>query len=338
VNGSWPRSSSLGSSLASALATGRVTLQSDAVVSHLNFTQGSRHATGVTYLDRMNQTRHTVHGRVVMLCASAIESTRILLHSTAVHQPHGLPNTSDVLGRYLMDHVSTCRFFVLPSAPPLQIPTELSGSGSFFIPRCCNLDHQDHPFLRGYGLWGGIQRFGLPAALQKVKGAIGFLIGHGEVLPQEHNRVTLDPTAVDAWGIPVPHIDCQWSDNEVAMVQHMHQTIAAIVEQAGGQCMGLTDLFHAPLVGQHLQKMEKILAFAAPPGYYIHEVGGARMGTSPQNSVVNAHNQCWEAPNVFVTDGACWTSSGWQSPTLTSMALTARASEFISQQLGQGNF
>ncbi|NEQ95480.1 MAG: GMC family oxidoreductase [Cyanothece sp. SIO2G6] len=337
-NGSWPRSSSLGSSLVAALTTGRVTLQSDAVVSHLNFGPGSDKATGVTYFDRIHHTQHTVHGRSIMLCASAIESVRILLHSTAAYQTNGLANASDLLGRYLMDHVSTSRFFVLPTAPPLEKPTELSGSGSFFIPRSCNLGNQDQPFLRGYGLWGGIQRFGVPAVLQKVDGAIGFLIGHGEVLPQHHNRVTLDPNVVDAWGIPVPHIDCQWSDNEMAMVQHMHQRIESIVQQAGGRCMGLTDLFHAPLMGAYLRKMEKILAFAAPPGYYIHEVGGACMGTSPQNSVVNAHNQCWEAPNVFVTDGACWTSSGWQSPTLTSMALTARASEFIAQQLGKGEF
>lgn len=331
ANGSWPRSSSVGSSLAAALATGRVTVQSDAVVSHLNFAPGNDKATGVTYIDRVHHTRHTVQGRVIMLCASAIESVRILLHSTITYQPHGLPNTSDLLGRYLMDHVSTCRFFVLPQAPPLTAPTELSGSGSFFIPRYGNLNGQDQPFLRGYGLWGGIQRFGIPAALQKEEGAIGFLIGHGEVLAHPHNRVTLDPTVTDAWGIPVPHIDCQWSDNEIAMVQHMHHTIEALVKQAGGRCMELTDLFHAPLVGPYLRKMEKILAFAAPPGYYIHEVGGARMGTSPQNSVVNPQNQCWEAPNVFVTDGACWTSSGWQSPTLTSMALTARACEFIAK-------
>jgi choline dehydrogenase-like flavoprotein len=95
-------------------------------------------------------------------------------------------------------------------------------------------------------------------------------------------------------------------------------------------------MFHVPVFGDFVSRMEETMAFSAPPGYYIHEVGGARMGTTPQNSVVNRHNQVWEAPNLFVTDGACWASAGWQSPTLTEMAITARASEFIAAQLRSG--
>ena len=102
--------------------------------------------------------------------------------------------------------------------------------------------------------------------------------------------------------------------------------------------MKLTDIFHVPLFSDFVSKMEDTMAFSAPPGYYIHEVGGARMGTSEINSVVNSHNQLWEAPNLFVTDGACWASSGWQSPTLTEMAITARACEFIAAKLEQGGF
>ena len=334
----WSRAASPGSSLQAALATGNVELRPNAVVSHLVFDADSHQASGVAFVDRLTQTAHEVRARLVMLCASAIESVRILLHSTADHQPHGLPNESGILGRYLMDHVSTTQFFWLPGVSKPGEPFPLSGSESFFIPRFCNLDApQSESFLRGYGLWGGIQRIAVPSVLQKVgEGAIGFLVGHGEVLPRPENRVSLSPDTVDAWGIPAAHIDCAWSDNEHQMVAHMSQEIQATVEAAGGQCYALTDLFHIPAIAPFMRRVEKKLTPAAPPGYYIHEVGGARMGTSPQNSVVNADNQCWEAPNVLVTDGACWTSSGWQSPTLTEMAITARACDRIVAKLRQG--
>lgn len=335
----WSRAASPGSSLKAALATGNVELRPNAVVSHLIFEADRHQASGVAFVDRLTQTAHEVRGNMVMLCASAIESVRILLHSTAAYQPHGLPNESGILGRYLMDHISTTQFFWLPGIPNPKEPFPLSGSESFFIPRFCNLEApQTELFLRGYGLWGGIQRIAVPQVLHKVgKGAIGFLIGHGEVLPRPENRVTLNTDTVDAWGIPTAHIDVAWSDNEQQMVAHMCQEIQATVAAAGGECYALTDLFHMPAIAPMMRRVEKQLTPAAPPGYYIHEVGGARMGTSPQNSVVDANNQCWEAPNVLVTDGACWTSSGWQSPTLTEMAITARACDRIVEQLRQGN-
>ncbi|MGD1862869.1 MAG: GMC oxidoreductase [Leptolyngbyaceae cyanobacterium] len=334
----WSRAASPGSSLKAALATGNAALRSNAVVSHLTFDPDSRHASGVAFVDRITKQAHEVRGRMVVLCASAIESVRILLHSTADHQPHGLANASGILGRYLMDHVSTTQFFWLPGRPAAPATFPLSGSESFFIPRFCNLAAtESETFLRGYGLWGGIHRFAVPSVLQKVgDGTIGFLIGHGEALPRAENRISLSPDTVDAWGIPAAHIDCAWSDNEHQMVAHMRQTIQATVEAAGGQCYAVTELFHMPAIAPWVQRVEKSLTPVAPPGYYIHEVGGARMGSSPQNSVVNADNQCWEAPNVLVTDGACWPSSGWQSPTLTEMAITARACDRVTAKLRHG--
>ncbi|MEM1309830.1 MAG: GMC family oxidoreductase [Cyanobacteria bacterium P01_H01_bin.153] len=333
----WSRAASPGSSLKAALATGKVELRPNAVVSHLTFDADSHCASGVAFVDRLTKTAHEVRSRLVVLCASAIESVRILLHSTAEHQPHGLANESGVLGRYLMDHVSTTQFFWLPGLPTPRETLPLSGSESFFIPRFCNLESaQSEAFLRGYGLWGGIHRFAVPSVLQKVgDGMIGFLIGHGEVLPRPENRISLSPNIVDAWGIPAAHIDCAWSDNEHQMVAHMRQTIQATVEAAGGQCYAVTELFHMPAIAPWMRRVEKSLTPVAPPGYYIHEVGGARMGRAAQNSVVNADNQCWEAPNVLVTDGACWPSSGWQSPTLTEMAITARACDRITEKLRQ---
>ena len=232
----WSRAASPGSSLQAALATGNVELRPNAVVSHLMFDPDTHRASGVAFVDRLTQTAHEVRAQLVVLCASAIESVRILLHSTADHQPHGLPNESGILGRYLMDHVSTTQFFWLPGVSKPGAPFPLSGSESFFIPRFCNLDApQSESFLRGYGLWGGIQRIAVPPVLQKVgEGAIGFLVGHGEVLPRPENRVSLSPDTVDAWGIPAAHIDCAWSDNEHQMVAHMSQEIQATVEAAGG--------------------------------------------------------------------------------------------------------
>ncbi|MCG8365204.1 MAG: GMC family oxidoreductase [Pseudanabaenales cyanobacterium] len=334
----WPRSSSQGASLKVAMATGNVSLQSDAVVSHVLFDPATRKARGVGYVDRVDKTTHEVLGRIVVLCASTIESVRILLHSTEPYQPGGLINASGLLGRFLMDHVSTATFFFLPGFKPPEQSFELSGSDSFFIPCFCNLEAQQLDFIRGYGLWGGIQRFDPPGLFRKVgKGAIGFLIAHGEVLPRYHNHIRLNPEVVDAWGIPAAHIDCVWSENEHRMLDHMHSQIKEIVNQAGGKCMRLTDLFRVPIFSEYVRRMEEAMAFAAPPGFYVHEVGGARMGTAATNSVVNANNQCWEAPNLLVTDGACWVSAGWQSPTLTEMAITARACNLIADQLGQGN-
>ncbi len=338
----WPPSSSQGAALAAALATGKVTLRSNAIVSHVLYDPEAQRAKGVRVIDRLQKTATDITARLVVLCASTIESVRILLHSTAAFQPSGLPNCSGLLGRHLMDHVSTCQFFFLPGAkiPGFQASTpvsNLSGSESFFIPNFCNLAGQDEDFLRGYGIWGGVQRFELPDVLRKVgEGAIGFLIAHGEVLPRPENQVSLNPDLADAWGIPVPHIDCAWSDNEQRMLAHMNAKITELIQLSGGKAMTLNELFHIPLFSGFVSRMEQTMAFAAPPGFYIHEVGGAPMGTDPQDSVLNPFNQCWEAPNLLVTDGACWVSSGWQSPTLTMMAITVRACRNAAHQLQSG--
>ncbi|HEY9622126.1 MAG TPA: GMC family oxidoreductase [Crinalium sp.] len=326
----WAASSSIGSSLKAALLTGKVTLQPDAVVSHVVFDPETRQARGVAYIHRTNKTTHTVLGQIVILCASTIESVRILLHSTEHYQAGGLVNESGLLGRYLTDHISTMSFFTLPSFKQPPQAFELSGCDSFFVPRFTNLNRQEESFLRGYGLWGGIQRFDIPNVIRTFgDSAIGFLVGHGEVLPRYENQVQLNTDVLDAWGIPVPHIACSWSDNEKDMLAHIKRQIQELVELAGGHCVRLTELFKFPFYPQSIRQMEETVMFAAPPGFYIHEVGGARMGTSPTNSVLNSYNQCWESPNLLVVDGACWPSAGWQNPTLTEMAITARACDHI---------
>ena len=339
----WPRSSAQAGALGRALATGRVTVRSNAVVSHVELAEGGaggrRRARGVVFVERIGGARRRVEAALVVLCASCLESVRILLHSGSEHQAGGLEDPSGCLGRHLMDHISTCRFFALPDQPPPPQATELSGAGSAFIPNTVNLGETGElPFRRGYGIWVGAQRFDPPGLLKRRRSeAVGFLIGHGEVLPEAHNRISLNAGAVDAWGLPTPHIDCRWGENERLMVEHMQARMAAVVAAAGGRIQPLQDLMLIPLAEPLLRHALALGEGAPPPGYYIHELGGARMAAKPQQGVVDPWNRCWQAPNLLVTDGACWPSSGWQSPTLTEMAITWRACERAAVDLVSGS-
>ena len=164
---------------------------------------------------------------------------------------------------------------------------------------------------------------------------MGFLIGHGEVLAHPENRVSLDGSRSDAWGLPIPHIDCRWGPNEAAMTAHMQARMEAVVAAAGGRMRPIEELFVLPLLEPLIKGSLAVRPEAPPPGYYIHELGGARMAETPEGGVLNPWNQCWGAPNVLVTDGACWPSAGWQSPTLTEMAITWRACEAAAARMGR---
>ncbi len=327
----WPRSSAQGVTLARALATGRLRLRSRAVVSHLQMNADRSRAEGVV-LAATRGRAELVRAPLVVLCASTIESLRILLHSSEEQRDDGLIDPSGSLGRCLMDHISTSRFFLLPDVPPPARAAELSGAGSAFVPNTVNLAAgEDLGFLRGYGLWTAVQRFDPPRLLQRhPDAAVGFMIGHGEVLPHPDNRVRLDPERRDGDGLPVPWIECRWRENERAMVAHMQQRMAAVVAAAGGRILPVEELFLIPLVEPLVRESVAVSAGAPPPGYYIHELGGARMAAREEDGVVDPWNRCWRAPNVLVVDGACWPSAGWQSPTLTEMAITWRACEAIA--------
>jgi choline dehydrogenase-like flavoprotein len=323
----WPASSSPGSTLARALATGRVRLQAGAVVSHVLVQDGR--ATGVAWVDVASGAERRSRAALVVLCASTIESVRILLHSRGPWQSSGLEDPSGTLGRYLMDHISTSRFFSIPDQPAPAAAVELSGAGSCFIPNTVNLEAGgSEGFSGGYGLWCALQRFDPPRLLQRRAGeAVGFLIGHGEVLPAADNRVSLNSDQRDAWGLPTAHIACRWGANEQAMVAHMQARMAAVVAAGGGQIRPLHELFVMPLIEPLVKGSLAVSDGAPPPGYYIHELGGARMAADASGGVVDPWNRCWGAPNLLVTDGACWPRAGWQSPTLTEMAITWRACE-----------
>ncbi|MEO1002818.1 MAG: GMC family oxidoreductase [Cyanobacteria bacterium J06638_7] len=335
----WPRSASPGSTLARALATGRTELRSDIVVSHVLLHSDQRRVRGLVAVDASSGAQELLEAPLVVLCASTIESLRILLHSSEAERRSGLLDPSGCLGRHLMDHVSTSRFFSLPTGPQAGAAAELSGAGSCFIPNSVNLeDPGAERFRRGYGIWAAVQRFDPPRVLQRRPGeASGFLIGHGEVLPDAENRVSLDHRCLDAWGLPTPHIAMAWGSNEQAMVQHMQGRMAAVVAAAGGTIRPIEELFVLPLLEPWIRSSHALSAGAPPPGYYIHELGGARMAATAAGGVVNAWNQCWQAPNLLVVDGACWPSSGWQSPTLTSMAITWRACAAAIERLRRGD-
>ena len=318
----WPRSSSRGSSLPRAMATGRTQLLSAHLVEHLLMDAGGDKAIGVVAVDQSNGNRRELKADLVVLAASTIQTVSILLRSRRGEQSNGLDDPSGRLGTRLMDHVSTSQFFAFPEPVQGEQPM-LTGAGSFFVPFGRHLPSAD--FQGGYGLWGGIGRFDPPRWLRRRPSSItGFLIGHGEVLPRADNRVTLSGR-MDRWGVRVPSIACLWSSNELAMVRHMRASIQACIAAAGGEAKSIKDLFHLPLVEPFLEGAVALSEGAAPPGYYIHEVGGAAMGSSETSSVVDSSNRLWRAPNVLVVDGACWPTSAWQSPTLTMMALSRRA-------------
>ena len=318
----WPRSSSRGSSLPRAMATGRTQLLSAHLVEHLLMDAGGDKAIGVVAIDQSNGNRRELKADLVVLAASTIQTVSILLRSRRGEQSNGLDDPSGRLGTRLMDHVSTSQFFAFPEPVQGEQPM-LTGAGSFFVPFGRHLPSAD--FQGGYGLWGGIGRFDPPRWLRRRPSSItGFLIGHGEVLPRADNRVTLSERT-DRWGVRVHSIACRWSSNELAMVRHMRTSIQACIAAAGGEAKSIKDLFHLPLVEPFLEGAVALSEGAAPPGYYIHEVGGAAMGGSETSSVVDSSNRLWRAPNVLVVDGACWPTSAWQSPTLTMMALSRRA-------------
>ena len=328
----WPRYSSLGSSLKSALSTGNVHIISKHIAEKLVMHSYKNVASGVIIVDQDNGRRKLIKSNLIVLCASTINSLRFLLASENKYQENGFKDNSRILGTKIMDHISICRFFSIPNPKKRIIENnnisqnKLSGAGSFFIPfgnKISNYSEVD--FLRGYGIWGAIDRFEPPGILKKDPSRkIGFLIAHGEVLPYKKNKVTLS-NKLDKWGIAIPEIDCQWGENEKKMVNHMKATISQIIESGGGEMLPLYKIINVPFMKILTEKSFATQEEAPPPGYYIHEVGGAPMGLSRETSVVDKWNRLWECKNVLVVDGACWPSSSWQSPTLTMMALTQRA-------------
>ena len=308
--------SSPASTLSAARATGRLVLRSDAVASHVIVDERTGRGEGVAFVDRLTKQRHSARARVLVLCASTIESTRLLLNSVSSRHPNGLANSSELLGCYLMDHIQLSvagRATSLMQSPHHKV--EVSGNG-MYVPQFRNISSRDGRFIRGYGIQGGVGRM-VPAQLRVVLGkesegdvSAFWMSAFGEMLPRKENRVCIDTARLDAWGIPTVRISCTHSPNEVAMAADSIQTMKEMAREAG---------FEVTVESPGLNA----------PGSCVHEVGTARMGTSPRTSVLNQFNQSWDVANLYVTDGACFVSQGPQNPTLTMMALTARACDHI---------
>jgi choline dehydrogenase-like flavoprotein len=290
------------------------------VVSHIVVGDDGK-ASGVAFIDRLTRRTHEIRARAVAVCASTLETSRILLHSTSRHHPEGLGNSSGALGRYLMDHPG---LYVRGFAPGDRDRPWTDGTGgpkNVMVPRFHNLENRaGGDFLRGYGIFGSLGRHPSTEDLRDLcePDEVPFtLVAYGEMLPRAENRATLLRDRVDDWGIPVLHVDCAFSKNELSMRDHMVESIREMIGAAGGRITTPPAYF--------------------TPGGFVHEVGTARMGSDPKTSVLNPFCQCWDAKNVYVMDGAAWPSGAWQNPTFTMMAIAGRASDHLASELRAGN-
>ena len=325
------RISSPATTLAAAEATGLLTVRTGAIAARVLTGPDGARATGVEFVDADSHRVEEARGRLVFLCASTIETLRILMNSTSPAHPGGIGGGSGVLGRYLMDHSAGNVYFRMPDVPDDGRTHELLGSDSILIPRYQNLGEQRESYARGFGLWGGIQRMPIPSLLHRRKGVVdGFLCARSETLPDYQNHVALDPELRDAWGLPAPRIDCEWKPRDLQLAEAAREAAREVVLAAGGELVDFTDLVYAPLAKEHLRKMQVEWKLSTP-GMFVHEVGGARMGADPKDSVVDPHCEAWEARGLFVADGACFPTSGWQNPTLTEMAVATRAADHAAQ-------
>lgn len=321
--------SSLSSSLPAAERTGNLTIVTDAIVHSIIYDPKTKKATGVRVIDANTKEGRTYEGKVIFGCASAIATAQILLNSKSESQPNGLANGSDMVGRNLMDHVYALSVMgLLPQGPNTYYhgrrPTGL------YIPRFRNVS-EPADFLRGYGYQGAVSRMGwrtaalstpgvgaeLKARTRKLGPWFIYISGFGEMLPNPDNRVTLHPTRTDKWGVPIVHIECAPGENEQKMAGRIIEDGKAMVQAAGGRVVRTTGT-------------------PGTPGLGIHEMGTACMGKDPTKSVLNGYNQAHEVSNLFITDGSAMASSGCQNPSLTYMALSARAAHHAAEFLREG--
>jgi len=322
--------SSQSSTLPAAVKTGRMTMKVWSIVTEVLYDADTKRARGVRVLDAVTNETTDYTAKVVFLCASTINSTWLLMRSATDIWPGGLGSSSGQLGHNLMDH-----HFRLGARGNLAGLDDKNVYGrrptGFYIPRYRNLFGDKREYLRGFGYQGSASRsdwsravaeLGIggafkDAAAQPGSWGIG-ATAFGEMLPAHANRISLDDTKKDKWGLPVVKIDCAIGENEERMRKDMMADMAEMLEQCGVKNVSTYDNGYFPGMG-------------------IHEMGTARMGTDAKNSVLNKYNQVWDAPNVFVTDGSCMTSAACQNPSLTYMALTARAVDHAVAELNRRN-
>lgn len=321
--------SSVSATLPAAEATGNLTILSDTVVSEIIYNPATQKAEGVRTVHSETLDGGEYRARAVFLCASAFGSVHVLLNSRSEAMPNGLGNQHDVVGRYITDHVvgKGAVGTILGVDDRYYEGRRPTG---FYIPRFRNISEPGDGYLRGGAFQSNSKRLGP----ERLGNAAGFgaehkhaartpgawqiaLGGFGEMLPRASNRVTLNPDKTDKWGLPLLHFNVRISENEEAMGRQMSDDAVAILEAAGAVNIKRTGQINVP-------------------GDRIHEMGGAVMGDDPTTSVTNKHNQLHAAKNVFVTDGAAFPSGGCQNPSISYMAMTARAANACADMLQEG--
>ncbi|MVM37002.1 GMC family oxidoreductase [Spirosoma sp. HMF3257] len=326
--------SSNSSTLPWAAKTGKMTLRPDSVVHSIIFDEKkngltSGRATGVRVIDAHTKEMTEYYARIIFVNAACLNSNLILLNSKSNRFPNGLGNDNGLLGKYVAFH--NFRTTISAEHDGFQdTTTEGIRPNSSYIPRFRNVFKQETDFLRGYAAGFGSSRMttidtsamgeGLKSSLMQPKYGNWRVSSHmmGETIPKESNYVTLDSSLTDAWGIPQLKISVAYDDNDEKMIRDFHEQMSEMLTVAGFKNIQTHDV------------PDKA------PGLDIHEMGGIRMGKDPKTSMLNKWNQLHACKNVFVTDGACMTSTSTQNPSLTFMAITARAADHAVKEMRKG--
>lgn len=318
------------STLPAAMKTGNLTLRPFSLVKEILYDKDKKRAKGVEVIDTENNQTYEYTADVVFLNASTFNSTWILMNSARDIWDGGLGSSSGELGHNVMDHHFRCGAGGVVEGFDDKYYYGRRPAG-FYVPRFRNLGGEQRDYLRGFGYQGSASRQGWDRNVAELDVGAGLkqalsepgawtigMTAFGEILPYHDNRISLNHSVTDAWGLPVLAMNVEIKDNEKKMRQDMIQDAVDMLEAAGVKNVHGGDWGYAPGMG-------------------IHEMGTARMGRDPKTSVLNAHNQVWDAPNVYVTDGACMTSASCVNPSLTYMALTARAVDHAVNELKKGN-
>lgn len=323
--------SSNSSTIPAAMQTGNLTLRPFSIVAEVLYDEAKQRAKGVRIIDTETKESHEYFAKVIFLNASTIATAGILLNSTSNRFPNGMGNDSGELGHNLMDHHSSAG-----ASGKHHGYKEMYYKGrrpcGFLIPRYRNLKpDEDLDYIRGFNIQGHGERSEWPD--MKNFGSFGvdfkkqittpgpwtvWMAGWGECLPYHDNKISLNPTEKDKWGLPLINVNFSFKDNEEKMMDDIRSSCGEMLKQAG-----FTDI--------------ETFNYKKPGGSTVHEMGTARMGRDPKTSVLNGNNQLHAVKNVFITDGSCMTSSACQNPSLTYMALTARACDFAANELRKGN-
>jgi choline dehydrogenase-like flavoprotein len=318
------------STMPAAMATGNLTLRPFSVVNQILYDKDKKRAKGVLVIDAETMEHIEFYAKIIFVNGSTLGTTHLLLNSTSDAFPTGFGNSSGQLGHNLMDH--HFRTGAQGTAEGFDDKYYYGRrANGIYVPRFRNVGSDKRDYLRGFGYQGGASRTGwqrdvaelsfgaeLKEELTKPGPWKMGLGGFGETLPYFENKVTLDKTKKDKWGQPVLNIDCEFKENEAKMRVDMRNDAAEMLEAAG-------------------MKDVKTYDNGSFPGMAIHEMGTARMGADPKTSVLNKWNQMHDVPNVFVTDGSCMVSTACQNPSLTYMALTARACDYAVKELKKMN-